>query len=297
MLVQRLFDALAFLLGRLPPALLGMLAHGLAFLAFSILRIRRKVVFRNLDIAFAGRLSEREKERMGLASLRSFALTMLEFIASRRLFPRTEVTFPMNTERFQAAIAAGKGIYILCIHLGNWELMAHAGGRKFSKPVHIVAKKVGGAGMSRWVQRRRRELGVFEVSREGSRTAWTTIQGAFSRGEIVGFIVDQRRGRGVEAPLFGVPSMTNASLFRLWRTLPAPVFPCIIHRKGVARYELQIWDEFAVENNPDWSDQEFQKRNAVRMNALVERMILSSPEEYFWMHDRWKGSPALTRGQ
>lgn len=286
-MIWRLCDLLASVFARLSPRFLAAMASFFAFLVFSVLRIRRRVVLQNLSIAFSGQLSPREMAHLGFVSLKSFILTLLEFLAADRLFARTRVDIT-NAEVMKRAMENRKGVYFMCIHMGNWEIMANTSSREYGRPVHIVTKLIGGPRIAPWVTARRKRLGILEISRHTPRTLWSTVKAAFERGEAIGFIVDQRRGRGPVVPLFGQRAQTNASLFRLWRSLPAPIIPCVIHREDPLRHTIHVFDEFSVDNDASWSDEEFCERNAIRMNQVVESMILSRPDQYFWLHDRWK---------
>ncbi len=243
-------------------------------------------MIKNIDIAFAERISSSEKRKLARSSLASFLETIIEFIFSRYFYPASTVRFE-NEEMFHRLLAEGRGVYGLALHQGNWELLCHKGSRALA-PVHMALKPVGGPAVASWVRATRERNGVYEIPRKGEKPAWQIIYDVLHRKEIVAFVVDQRRSKGVKVPLFGRECMTNASLFRQWRGFHSPIVPVSIRRIGLLSHEARFWEPFEVLENEAWSEEEFLKANATKMNRLVEEMILWNPAEYFWMHDRFK---------
>ncbi len=243
-------------------------------------------MIRNLDIAFGDNIPRSEKRKLARSSLASFLETVVEFIFSRHFYPVSQVRFE-NEEMVHRLLAEGRGVYGLALHQGNWELLCHKASRAFA-PLHMALKPVGGPAVASWVRATREHNGVFEIPRKAEKPAWQIIYDVLSRKEIVAFVVDQRRSKGVKVPLFGRECMTNASIFRQWRGFHSPILPVSIRRVGLLSHEVRFWEPFDVLENEAWSEEEFLKANAIKMNVLVEEMIRWNPAEYFWMHDRFK---------
>ena len=266
--------------------LIALKSEVLAWIFASALRIRTRVMLKNLDIVYSESVSRTQKKRLARKSMASFLRTIFEFICSPLIYPFARVEFK-NLEPVQKILAQGGGVYGLAIHQGNWELLIHKGGASVAS-LHLALKPVGGARVAGWVRARREKNCVHEIMRNVEKPAWQQINEAISAGAIVGFVMDQRRSKGVNVPLFGRPSLTNASLFRQWRGQKAPIFPLTIRRTGLLSHEGVFWDEFEVWDEPGCSEERFLAENAKRMNVMIEKMILWNPDEYFWMHDRWK---------
>lgn len=283
--VWAVLDAAAWAFSLLPAKLLGALAGSLAWLAFDILRIRRGLVLQNIGRAFP-ELAHTQKVHMARASVRSFFLTMFEFFASSRYFRDARMDV-INGEALHAAIAAGKGAYILVIHIGNWEFLCNRGTLHFA-PVSVLAKDVGRGAGARWVTEKRRQNGCFVIPRNGEVPAALRIPRILSENGIIGFVVDQHKPGGVKAPLFGTPAWTNSGLFQIWMRHKAPILPAIGRRVGPNHHEMIFLPEFEVETNPEWKFKETVTKNVEKMNRVVEEMIRLAPDQYFWLHKRWK---------
>jgi len=111
---------------------------------------------------------------------------------------------------------------------------------------------------------------------------------ALKQNQTVGFMVDQRRKKGLLVPYFGELAWTNSGLFYLWKAQPAPIIPITIKRTGLWSQCIIIHDEFELLGVGDLKFKEFVLENTKRMNQRVEALVAANPEEYFWMHDRWK---------
>ena len=283
--VGLLLDALAWAFSLIPSGVLGAVASALAWLAFDVVRIRRSVVLQNILRAFPAS-SHAERVRMGRASVRSFVLTMFEFFASGRYFRDARMDV-VNGDALHAAIAAGKGAYIIVIHIGNWEFLCNRGTRHFA-PVSVLAKDVGRGAGAVWVTEKRRKNGCFVIPRNGEVPAALRIPRLLSENGIIGFVVDQHKPGGVKAPFFGTPAWTNSGLFQIWMRHKAPILPAIGRRVGPNHHEMIFLPEFVVESDPTWKFKETVTRNVEKMNRVVEDMIRLAPDQYFWLHKRWK---------
>jgi KDO2-lipid IV(A) lauroyltransferase len=264
------------------------LAWAIAVIGFDVLRIRRNLILKNLGRVYGPNASRSVCVKVGRASVANFILTTLEFFAAQRVFPKYEVTF-RNPEKMNGALECGQGVYLMGIHMGNFELLGTAVGRNFAR-VHAPVKPIGKGKLALWVKKRRAENGIVEIVNErGVRTSRTSrLVEALKSNEIVGFMVDQRRVKGLLLPFFGEPAWTNTSLISLWKQSSAPILPVTITRVADHRAELVFHDEFVIEEKPEWTSEQFVMENAKRMNSIVEQLIVSNPKEYFWMHDRWR---------
>jgi KDO2-lipid IV(A) lauroyltransferase len=262
------------------------ISFSISWVLFSVFRVRSRVILKNLDIVFGESKSVSEKQRMGRHCLAAFLRTVFEFLFSSTLYPFSKVDF-QNADAAIDYLKKGQGVYVLGIHQGNWELLCHKGGQNLAK-LHLAMKPIGGPRMAAWVRSRREKNCVHEIRRDAEVPAWQQVNSRLQEGCIVGFVMDQRRRKGVLAPFFGREALTNVSLFRQWKGCRAPIFPLTIRRTGLLSHEAIFWNEFEVWNEDGCSEEEFYQKNAVIMNAKIEEMVRWNSEEYFWMHDRWK---------
>lgn len=277
-------NTFSILLSALPPKALVYLAHTLSWFLFSILRVRRKLVLNNIATAMGPQISHREKVNIGYHSLFHFILTALEFLAERQGGLGDGVRFE-GEEHLQAALKQGKGAYILCIHLGSWEAMCSAMTRRI-KPSHVIVKKVGSEGTNRFILNLRQRNGFNSVARRKKGDGMKAIRQILGKGEVVGFVMDQARPGEPLLPFFGRPAKTNTSFAAIWQKAPAPIIPAFIKREAYGKHTLTFREELSVDQFLSEPDPVLAMSKY--FNSVVESMILEAPEQYFWMHNRWK---------
>ncbi len=285
MLITFLLNLISFFFYSLGHRGISVFATILGILSFDILRIRRKVILKNLSIAFGEEKTLEEKIKLGRKSTINFFRTAIELLAANKLFKKTNYVFK-NKEYMDELLARGQGVYAICIHMGNWEYLCHISAKNLV-PIHVVVKPIGKGNLAKWFENMRSEVGFHLIERNGNLSTTTQIFNALNKKEIIGFIVDQKRPRGEMLPFFGKNASTNNSLAKLWLRRNAPVIPAIIKRVNVNTHEIIFFPEFQMNEDKSKSFQENVTENTTRINAQVEQMIRLNPEEYFWMHNRW----------
>jgi len=266
------------------PRVADRAAWYLAVFVFDVLRLRRRLILRNLTIAFGKTIPDNEKIRIGRESVYNFALTMVEFLRSGG----SDIAGAINingAEHIREALARNQGVYILCFHLGNWEAMGAACTR-FVAPSHVLVKRVGSSGVNRFVSETRARNGFLAVRRQGKGDGYKAIVKALGRGEIIGFVMDQARPGNPRLPFFGRPAKTNTSFAAIWRRHPAPIVPAYIVRKSIGSHVIEFLPEVKLDMTPD--EMQDVLRHSEQFNRVVEGAVRRKPEQYFWMHNRWK---------
>lgn len=284
MLITILLNFISFCLNILGHRGIFIISSILGVLSFDILRIRRKIILKNLTIAYGETLSSNEKIQIGRKSTISFIRTILEFFTAKKLFSRTKYIFT-NEHILVEQLAKNLGAYIICIHIGNWEYLCHVGS-KFA-PIHVVVKPIGKGAIAKWVENMRSSIGFELIDRKGKESPTTQIFKALNKKEIIGFIADQKRPRGEKLPFFGKEASTNNSLAKLWLRKKAPVIPVMIKRISIDTHEILVFPECKMLDDKNLSIEKNITENTMKINTIVEEMIRQNPEEYFWMHNRW----------
>lgn len=275
---------LSSLLSALPLKAVYGISYMLGFIAYRILGIRRRLILKNLDIAFPLEFSRKEKDEIGFQSVVSFLFTELELLASKNGKLSESVTFA-NEHVLRDILKRGQGAYVLCIHIASWEASAAAINRRIGRS-HVIVKKVGGAKTDAFVRELREHNGFLSIKREKKGDAFKAIAGILKRGEAVGFVMDQARPGEPELPFFGRPAKTNTSFAGIWKKIPAPIVPCWSRRTEIGKYELFFGDE--IHPIVTGNDQEDNIAQSLQFNRVVEDLIRQCPSQYFWLHNRWK---------
>lgn len=273
--------ALAYL-----PARIGLwLGRRIGDLAWVLLRRRRAVVVENLARAFGGQRASSALTRVGRASFEHLGMNLVEacvffFRSPSVLLSRVEMR---GVSHLDAAAARGRGVLLLTAHYGNWELLAasHALTR-FA--LSVVVRPLDHPLLDRVVERFRERSGVELITR---RRGLREIIDALRRGRMVGILLDQNasRGTGVFAPFFGVPAATSKSLAVISLRTGAPVIPVFIRRQPDGRHHVEI--EPAL---PAPADGDVVSYTA-SFNRAIETAIRRAPDQWFWLHRRWKRRP------
>ncbi len=278
-----ILSGIAWLLSRCSWSSIARLAWVLSGIAYH-LRFRRRIVSKNLNIAFGDTITPMQRQNMARQCYYHFTLTALETLRSQYLDIAADITL-QNADYIRQALREQNGVYILCMHMGNWEAQGAATTRLVT-PCYVFVKRVGSPGVDRWVQTMRRRNGFEPLLRQKKGDGVRMVKETLGRGEIIGFVADQARPGEPRLPFFGVPAKTNTSLAAIVRRLPAPVVPSYIRRLAPGRHVLEFLPPLELQMTDD-ADADI-LRHTQQFNDAVEAMIRQNPEQYFWLHDRWK---------
>lgn len=282
--MRYLLSALSFVMSRLPKQVLHWMALSGAVFFFDILRIRRSLILKNIKIAFGDKLSPKERRHIGRQSVYSFILTFLEVLAlpGGRLSQNIPVE---GAEHLRAATAQNKGVYLLCLHMSNWEAMGTPI-TQITGGIEAVVKSIGRRSLDQWITESRRLNGYTSIVRQNKGEGIAAIKRALAAGKAYGFAADQSRPGSPKLPFFGRPAKTNVSLAGIWQKMPAPVVPCYLERRGVGKFTLHCLPEVKFTNK---AGEAGIMENSRLMNQSCEEIISRLPSQYFWYHNRWKG--------
>lgn len=206
-----------------------------------------------------------------------------------------------GNEVFQKQLATKKGFFILTAHLGNWELITRVGAYLKIAPC-IITKRLRNKFFNQiWVQSRTRYgLGLLEEEGSG-----LNVLRAVQKGANIGFILDQHTGEphGIRATFFGIEAWCPKGLAILASRLEAPVIPAFIKRRPDGRHEARVLPaiDFSRLEAPEFRDPKSHKLNEAGIrahveicNRLIEKFILETPEQYLWIHKRFKQTFSYT---
>jgi KDO2-lipid IV(A) lauroyltransferase len=175
----------------------------------------------------------------------------------------------------------------LSAHLGNWELLSLAH-RVTRYPLAVVVRPLDSPALQALAERVRRKAGVEIIAKRG---ALGPVLGALAAGRIVGVLLDQNatRREGVFVPFFGRPASTSRALAVLALRTGAPIVPIFTRRDPDGSHRVVVRPPLAP---PETSDRE---QAVVELTAAcaraIEHAVRESPEQWLWMHDRWRTRP------
>ncbi len=260
---------------------------------------RRQLVLANLRRVFGGYITEAEIRRLAMAYYAHFARFLVEMArvplmsaAQRRKWVKVEnIDIPLR------AVAAGKGALILTGHFGNWEAATVAGiGQypQYRNRFHFVRRPLKPRLLNEFVTRRFNKAGFGSIAKRGSLERILELLG---KNDAIVFVFDQHAGGrdGIPVDFFGDPAGTFKSLAILALTTGAPVIPASSWRQPDGTHVLRFEEPLPLIEceNTD----EAIRRNTRMYNATLERIVLRHPEQWIWMHRRWKLGHDRTGGR
>ena len=243
---------------------------------------RRRMAIENVSACLG--VEAGEATRIAKASWVRFGPMFLEVMRFPILKPRfLEIAELEGAEYLREGLALGRGVVIATAHSGNWELM---GGAFASAgfPVVGVAKRQSSAGMDRFINEYRTLVGMHVTYRSGVREVFRMID----EGWIIGLISDQDPSLrdGVIIDFFGQPTNAFTGAAAIARRCGVPIFPVFIHRESNGHHTVTVEQGIMVEKTDDRAADVRRVTQTVSMH--IENWIRRYPEEWFWLHDRWK---------
>lgn len=290
---QRLEYALAWtivkVVGALPRPLARAAAIALAWTVYLLhLRLRR-VGMRNLALAFPDKTG-RERARILRGVFTSFGRQLAEVCR----FPKYtrenvgKVVVYDGFENFERAFARGKGVLFLTAHLGAWELSAFAHSLH-GHPLHIVMRPLDNVYLDRLTRRYRTLHGNTTVDKDDFVRG---LLSAMKAGETVGILMDTNMTppQGVFVDFFGIPACTASGLARIALRTGAAVVPGFtVWDPALRKYRLRF--DPAVKLVRTGNDDADVVANTARFTKIIEDYVRRYPDQWLWVHRRWKTRP------
>jgi KDO2-lipid IV(A) lauroyltransferase len=263
-------------------------------LLYHLLPFRRRVILENLRRVFGDAAPEEEIVRLAQAHYAHLGRLFWEFLWFGWVSDERRVGMVRleNIESPTAAVTHGKGALVLTGHFGNFEVATAAGLASYPPArgrFYFVRRPFKPRWLDDFVTRRFRRAGFGILPKRGGLDA---ILDRLAAGDLVVFPFDQHANRkdGVRVDFFGHPAGTFRSVAVLALTTGAPVIPAASWREPDGRHVLRFEDPLPLIEHPDTN--EAIRLNTRAYNAAIERMILRHPEQWWWVHRRWKAWPA-----
>lgn len=276
-------------MGLLPRALRCALARAVGLAAYA-LGVRKRVTLENLRHAFP-ELSDRERRRIARGAYVNMAQAVLDALAASRL-DRAELERALVVENWaplEEAIRGGKGLLVASAHFGSWEMFAELMARRGVK-LNAVVRPLAGAWNARLVESRKK-AGLGLILQRG---ALREMLRALRRGEVVAQLIDQAlpAHQGVFVPFFGRPASTTPALSIAAMRTGAPVFVVLAARE---HDRLRMFAEGPIPFPATGDRKRDLAEHVAQLTQVLERHIRQYPDQWLWLHRRWKVQPGENR--
>jgi KDO2-lipid IV(A) lauroyltransferase len=251
---------------------------------------RRHVILENLGRVYGGKVDPTQIELLAQAHYGHLWLLLTEFVKFRFLSAeqKKKMVRVLGVPGMMAAFEAGKGLLILTGHFGNFEVSTVAGVEHFPQVkghIHFLRRPIKPRWLSDMLTRRFNEAGFGVLGRRGSlEEIVQTIEG----GDAVVFPFDQyaRRPEGIPVEFFDHTAGTYKSMAVIAIATGAPVIPACSWREPDGTHVLEFLPALTAIIGED-VDAEIQ-RNTRAYNQALEQLIVRHPEQWWWVHRRWK---------
>lgn len=249
-------------------------------LDLSMPRLRRTAL-RNLELAG---YPEPERTRIADGVFQSLARSLDIFLKFPSLNSENihRLIRYQGLDNFTRAQARGKGVLVATAHFGNWELSAFAHAL-MTGPMHIVVRPLDHPRIDAWVERRRALSGNPIIRKK---EAAREILRALHAGDAVGILIDQNvvPAEGVFIDFFGVNACAGTAFAKFAHHSGAAVVPGFaLWSEKESRYVLHFLPEVEISGDV--------RQDTQRIHNVLESYIRQYPDQWLWIHRRWKTRP------
>ena len=255
----------------------------LGALGWRVARRDRRRAIEHLGVAFPD-LDSPARRRLARACFRHLGVTLGESLHLLRcdaaqLLSHVEIE---GWDVLESARDAGRPLVIITGHCGNWEILAASlSSRGLS--LAAVARSLDEPGLQRMLENLRARFGTRTIER-GREGAARLLLGALRRGTALGLLIDQdTQVEGVWVPFFGRPAFTPVGAAKIALKQKAAVVPAFIERRPDGSHLARILPPLDLPDDPE-------EATAV-MTRAIEEQIRRRPEQWVWVHRRWKRRP------
>jgi Kdo2-lipid IVA lauroyltransferase/acyltransferase len=277
------FTKLGDKVARMPRDKALKLGERLGRLGFRVARRARTTALRNLLLVYGDSLTKAERLALTQKVFEHFGRVTLDFYRSAMrgdddiLSMVTEIE---GWEHVSQALASGKGIIGVSSHLGNFEIFARYGARR-GVPITGVARDPSDPVFGALVKKIRAR-GGYDVVSKGSASVRKLFV-ALKKGEALALLPDQNSG-DLFVPFLGIPAGTTNGPAVLALRTGAPIIASYCVMKPDKTYKIVIHPPLWPEAN------ESESSLMARVNLALEEGIRQYPEQYLWLHNRWKAA-------
>jgi KDO2-lipid IV(A) lauroyltransferase len=282
--------ALGALFRALPQRGCAIVASILGAVAATLDRRHRRIMVRQMRLAFGREKSQRELWRLSRACYRHEVLCFMELARIPKAdkdYIRRHVEMS-DAEKGRALKATGQGVLIITGHIGSWELLAQAA-LHWGYPVTALARPVKNPLLDAELTRLRTFWGNKVQAKFNS---IRSVRDTLKKGDWACFLYDQNGGPSdAFIPFFGVPASTWRSASFLHWKYGTPIIVATLSRDNWLGSRFTIHVKRILEPREDDTRESAEQWVLGEINDAFEEAIRAHPEQWLWQHRRWKTRP------
>ena len=246
----------------------------------------RRIVRRNLKFIYPDWTPERVN-RISKSIFQNMGITVLEicqmiYFSGDNIMDKVKIR---GEEHLFNAMSNNKGTILITAHLGNWEMMALFFPLYFKMPIIAVDRQIKNRIINRWIRRLRTKFGNRTIEKGGALPEMTI---SLRQNKILGVLIDQgtKSSLGVKIKFFNKFVTATPAIALLALRCKSPVLPAFCTRNEDGTYDVNIEPPLALKRTDDLSAD--LKKNTQIMMDTIEKAVRENPEQWFWVHRRWR---------
>ena len=268
-----------------------VLADGVGHLGYRFLSRQRTKILENLKLAYGDAKSPADLETIGRRVMGHMLQTAMDFLRFATLSRDQAASFVEAGEAYSFCkdiLQEGRGLIIMTAHLGNWELLAGSFFLQGFKGA-VIGRRIYYEPYNRWIVGLRSSVSVQTIYQDD---AVRQVHKHLKAGEIIGLLPDQDRDsvRGIFVDFFGRPAYTSVAPVKFAMASGTPILPAFMVRMPGDRYKLLLGNLMRPKIEGNDRTASIRKYTEAWMKDF-EEVIRRYPEQWGWMHDRWKTKP------
>jgi len=296
-LVYIVFRSFMSVASYLPFRLNSILGKLIGGTYYRIDRFRRRIIRANISIVFGMQLDRRQRETLGKESCECLATNILDLLRLNRIVNSENYHRFIEIKGFSnlmKSVERGKGTVAVTGHFGNVVLLRYVCYLNIP-PRAVIIRRLDNPYLERYISSILKAHDVIMIRPDG---ALGKIRLLFLQNAIAVTLADQKAGGsrrggrdGIVVDFFGIPSQTHITGPYLAARTGASIVPIFVIRKGPGKYTIEVNEPLRLMHTDDIKDD--LRQNTGKLNGIFEHYIRRYPEQWFWLHRRWKDIPGL----
>jgi KDO2-lipid IV(A) lauroyltransferase len=291
-LVYMIFRSFVLAVSYLPFRVNALLGRLIGKAYYLIDRSRRRFVRTNIAVVFGGELDDKAKDALGRRSCETLAMNILDLLKFDRIVnPQNFLQFIeiKGLSHLMKSVERGKGTVVVSGHFGNVFLLRYACYLDIP-PRSAVIRRLDNPYLERYLSSILNGHDVTMIRPDG---ALKRMHQLLLQNTITVTLADQKAGgtprvgrHGIVVDFFGIPSQTHITAPLLARRSGASVITVFVIRKGPGRYRIEVNEPMKLVHTDD--EKADLEQNTRSINRVFEQYIREYPDQWFWLHRRWK---------
>jgi len=284
LLTRVITSAFSALIRAVPLAWGRGLANLYGYLLYVLTLRRQRLADRNLVETFGDRFSPHERRQIRLAVTQNMCKVFVELFKASTFTPDQvrDLVPTEGMEHCRRAVARGNGAVVITGHFGNWEVL---GARLVAEgfDLAVVARDASDAGVASLINQSRERLGMKVIGKRDMRAMHAHLRA----GGLLGILPDQHSRKGsILLDFLGRPAWVVRSPALMALRTGAPLVPGFCLRGPRDALRVVILPEIDTQGLGDRDEATVELTR--RINGALEEQIRAHPEQWLWLHDRWK---------